>query len=350
MPVQYTHTPEKAKVYAEKALARIAAEKLPAQPIMFELWYVYYSAHNVDVVRAIDLVAQANAPFTEERCNEIYNRLLNNARRSEEVLSKAEGLVAETMSSVTEAASAVKHKTDDYESDIQQSVSAMEGAVTADDMREVAAGVVAKAHKMVAENKQLETQLVQSARMMQELREEMELVRREALTDSMTGIANRKLFDAEIGRLITTAHQDAKPLSLLMVDIDHFKNFNDTYGHQVGDQVLKLVARTLKDGVKGRDLPARYGGEEFAVVLPETDAQGAEIVANALRVAVAEKDIINRATGERLGKITLSVGTAQLKKGERPSGLIERADQALYLAKNAGRNRVVSSERMAQGK
>lgn len=346
----YTHKADKAKIYAEKAMARITQEKLPALPPIFELWYVYYSGHNIDVVRTIDLMEQTKISFTEDRCRDLYNRLLNDARRSEEVLSKAEGIVAETMTNVSEAASAVKHKTQDYASEIELSASAMEGAKTADDIREVAQGMMAKAQRMVEENKALETQLVQSAQIMQQMRDEMELVRREALTDSMTGIANRKLFDAEISRLVGHSHQEAKPLSLLMIDIDHFKNFNDTYGHQVGDQVLKLVARTIKDGVKGRDLPARYGGEEFAVVLPETDAKGAEIVANALRIAVAEKDIINRTTGERLGKITLSVGTAQLKKGERPSSLIERADQALYTAKHAGRNRVISSEKLERDK
>jgi len=113
---------------------------------------------------------------------------------------------------------------------------------------------------------------------MQQLREEMESVRKEAMTDALTGISNRKLFDVEFYRMVNEAHVEKKPLTLLMIDIDFFKSFNDSYGHQVGDQVLKLVARTLKDGVKGRDLPARYGGEEFAVVLPETQLEGAVCV------------------------------------------------------------------------
>lgn len=341
--MQYNHTHEKAKSFADKALERIAQEKLPCNPIMFEVWYVYYSGHNMDIVRAIDVMVQNQHALNEARLNELYNRLLNDTRRSEEVLSKAEGLVAETMTNVTEAASAVKHKTDDYAVDLQRSVTAMGSAKSAEDIREVATGLMSKAQKMVSENKQLEAQLLQSAQIMNQLREEMESMRREAMTDAMTGIANRKLFDSEVMRLIMNAHQEKKPLSLLMVDIDHFKAFNDNYGHQVGDQVLKLVARTLKEGVKGRDLPARYGGEEFAVVLPETELKAAEIVANALRRAVAEKDIVNRATGERLGKITLSVGAAELRRGEKPSALIERADHALYQAKGAGRNCVVVS-------
>jgi diguanylate cyclase len=164
------------------------------------------------------------------------------------------------------------------------------------------------------------------------------------MTDALTGLANRKLFDVEFYRMVNEAHNNKRPLSLLMVDIDYFKSFNDTYGHQVGDQVLKLVARTLKDGVKGRDLPARYGGEEFSVVLPETEVEGAIKLANTLREAVAAKEILNRSTGERLGKITMSVGAAQLAANEKTAELIERADAALYKAKHAGRNQVIAAD------
>lgn len=339
--MQYNHKHEKAKAYAEQALARIFAEKLPANPTIFTLWYQYYSQHNAELVRAIDLMVDAKYPITEERCYELYRRLLSEEYRSEDVLTKAEDLVSESVTNMNVAASAVKQKTDDYSLEIQRSVSDIDTANSTEVVREVAQTVLVKAKRMVAENKELETQLVQSAQVMQQLRDEMELVRREAMVDSLTGIANRKLFDDEILRMVIEAHNENKPLSLLMLDIDHFKTFNDTYGHQVGDQVLKLVARTLKDGVKGRDLPARYGGEEFAVLLPETLASAADIVANALRKTVSEKEIINRTTGERLGRITLSIGAAQLMRNEKPSSLIERADYALYIAKHQGRNRVV---------
>ena len=124
---------------------------------------------------------------------------------------------------------------------------------------------------------------------------------------------------------------------------DHFKGFNDNYGHQVGDQVLRLVARTLVDGVKGKDLVARYGGEEFVVILPDTQLQGGVIVADHLRKAVANKELINRSTGDKLGRITLSVGVSEFHKAETVEALIERADQALYTAKHNGRDQVASS-------
>jgi diguanylate cyclase len=116
--------------------------------------------------------------------------------------------------------------------------------------------------------------------------------------------------------------------------------FNDTYGHPVGDEVLRLVARTLGQGVRGGDLVARYGGEEFAILLPDTDQQAATVLANALRAKVESMSLIRRKNGDRLGRLTVSGGVAQAAPAEIPGKVLSRADAALYLAKNRGRNRI----------
>jgi diguanylate cyclase len=342
--LKYNHSIEKSRLFADKALERIAKDKLPPTPSIFELWYVYESGQDAEVTRAVDIVFKSGHLMTEERCIEVYNRFLNVSLRSEEALTKAEGLVAETINNVSSAATAVKAKTEGYSEAIRTSAGAFAKVKTSEEMNAIADEILRAAKKMIDENKALELKLNQSAAVMMQMREEMESVRKEAMTDALTGIANRKLFDAEFYRLVNESHNTKKPLTLLMVDIDHFKSFNDTYGHQVGDQVLKLVARTLKDGVKGRDLPARFGGEEFVVILPETELAGAIKLANALREAVAAKEILNRATGDRLGKITMSLGAAQLGASEKTAELIERADAALYRAKHGGRNQVAAAD------
>lgn len=342
--MKYNQSLPKARQFAEKALERINKNGLPPTPSIFELWYVYESGQDAEVTRAIDIMLSGGHELSEERCIELHNRLLNTTLRSEEALTKAEGLVAETITSVSSAASVVHTKTANYSGALEQAAGVFSSTQDPEQVKKIAADIMTQARKMVEENKALETKLTQSASVMEQLREEMESVRKEAMTDALTGISNRKLFDVEFYRLVGEAHAEKKPLTLLMIDIDHFKSFNDSYGHQVGDQVLKLVARTLKDGVKGRDLPARYGGEEFAVVLPETQLEGAIKLANALREAVAAKEIMNRATGERLGRITMSIGAAQLGANERTAELIERSDIALYQAKAKGRNRVIAAE------
>jgi diguanylate cyclase len=124
--------------------------------------------------------------------------------------------------------------------------------------------------------------------------------------------------------------------------------FNDTWGHQTGDQVLRLVAMTLKSNIKGKDIAARYGGEEFAAVLPSTDLEGAVIVADNIRKAIQAKELLKRSTNEKLGRITASFGVALFRRGDTSASLIERADRCLYAAKHAGRNRVLSENELPQ--
>ena len=132
----------------------------------------------------------------------------------------------------------------------------------------------------------------------------------------------------------------AKPMSMIMNDIYFFKKFNDSHGHLLGDEVLKLVARSLVSGVKGRDTVARYGGEEFGVILPETSLSNAYRVADQLRDLVKNKRITIRSTGKDLGRVTLSLGVSLYRPGEAANSLIKRADAALYFAKRNGRDRV----------
>lgn len=175
-----------------------------------------------------------------------------------------------------------------------------------------------------------------------DLSQKLDQAQRDASFDALTGLANRRNFDASLHAAIEHANRSGAPLTLLMVDIDHFKRFNDTYGHQVGDLVLRLVGLMLKRQIKGRDIAARYGGEEFAVILPETALAGAITVGDQLRHTLEQRPIVNRQTSQRLGVVTCSVGVAAFAPGMLAADLIERADQALYQAKRSGRNRVIA--------
>jgi diguanylate cyclase len=175
-----------------------------------------------------------------------------------------------------------------------------------------------------------------------DLRERLESVRRESLTDQLTGLSNRKAFDNELKESIERSIESGEPLSLLMADIDHFKSFNDTWGHQTGDQVLRLVANCLSENVKGRDTAARYGGEEFVVILPQTALASAVGLADQIRNKVESKKLVKKSTGDILGVITISIGVTQYDLNESADEFVRRADTCLYAAKRTGRNRVVS--------
>lgn len=177
-------------------------------------------------------------------------------------------------------------------------------------------------------------------RAMDALEEVNERLHRLATIDSLTGIANRRRFDEVLDSEWKRAIRDAQSIAVLMLDVDHFKSFNDTYGHEFGDTVLKQVAATLNNSVRPGDFVARYGGEEFAVVLPSTDASAALAVAERMRRAVELAELEHQ--GKKSGRVTISIGVASsvARREAAPQPLIAQADGALYAAKHAGRNAV----------
>ncbi|MDQ4134617.1 MAG: GGDEF domain-containing protein, partial [Pseudomonadota bacterium] len=168
-----------------------------------------------------------------------------------------------------------------------------------------------------------------------------------SLTDPLTGISNRKHFEEMLIKAIEHAGAHKLPLALILIDIDHFKRFNDTYGHLTGDQVLRLVGVTMRERVRSKATLARFGGEEFGVILPETSLESARSTAEQIRENVMSRELVKRSTGESLGKVTVSLGIASFRKGDTAISLLERADQCMYMAKRAGRNRTVTDAELA---
>ena len=186
-------------------------------------------------------------------------------------------------------------------------------------------------------------QLDASAAEVGELRRHLDRIQRDALTDPLTGLGNRRAFEQDLDRALAECGAAGDPVTLAMIDIDHFKSFNDTWGHQTGDQVIRFIAGEIRAAAAPPRMAARYGGEEFAVVLPREGARAALVALEALRFDVASRRLRRRSTGEELGQVTVSVGVAQALPGEAPDALIERADAALYASKRSGRNRVTCS-------
>jgi diguanylate cyclase len=189
--------------------------------------------------------------------------------------------------------------------------------------------------QMLAANNELQERLAQAEKQLAVQAQEIKAHESEARTDSLTGLSNRRAFDDELKRRLSEWERKRIPCTLVLLDIDFFKKFNDTHGHQVGDEVLRSVARVLKAQSRESDLPCRYGGEEFGVILPTTDAPSARIVAERIRVAVEES--ITTCEGKAL-RVTCSIGMSQFESSDDAGRLIRRADEALYASKKAGRN------------
>ncbi len=187
--------------------------------------------------------------------------------------------------------------------------------------------------------RRLEVLIVEKEKLTSELEAANEKLQALAITDGLTGMLNKRAFEDALTRDLARAEREGSHLSLIVVDVDHFKKFNDTYGHQTGDDVLKVVAKVLKEKVRTGDVPARYGGEEFVVLLPATEPDGAGVVAERLRQAL-ESELIPSEQGDL--RVTASFGVATLRQPGTRDGarLFALADEALYAAKRAGRNRV----------
>jgi diguanylate cyclase len=230
-----------------------------------------------------------------------------------------------------------------YQVNLADAHNQLERSVNREAIKALVQSLVQSTTAMEQRNQALETALRVSKQVIDNLQRDVDSIRHESLTDPLTSLANRKHFEITLGQSIEdAANNSTEAFSLLLIDIDHFKTFNDNHGHQVGDEVLRLLARHLKASLKGQDTAARYGGEEFAVLLPNTSLKSATIVAENIRAAVAGKIVKKRSTGESLGQVTVSIGVVEFRRGEDAEALIGRADTLLYAAKRAGRNAVHS--------
>ena len=197
------------------------------------------------------------------------------------------------------------------------------------------AAVFSAMDQMLAANTELQQRLEQAEKQLAAQAAEIKTHESEARTDSLTGLSNRRAFDDELKRRLSEWQRKQTPCTLVMLDIDFFKKFNDTHGHQVGDEVLRQVAKVLSATSREMDVPCRYGGEEFGVILPGTDAASACKVAERIRAAVEASTTV--CEGKSL-KVTCSLGLASFAGEDDAARLIRRADDALYASKKAGRN------------
>lgn len=325
---------------AHDAIDSLRAHKLAPGERNYAVMYAVMAKQPPELARTVqDMLAQ-KLPLTQERMDYLHATYLGSEHDKlvQESAASARKLFADMLLSIQQFTGSSQ----EVGQGVSAGLEALSDMPTEDELRRLAASVVESASVLKDSGEDLNAKLEASQKEIFELRENLAKATVESEHDFLTHTYNRKAFDARLKDAMDASQQDGSQLTLLMLDVDHFKKFNDTYGHLIGDEVLKIVARALTDSVKGMDTVARYGGEEFAVILPKTPIGGGMIVAEAIRRAIASRELKRRDTGENYGQVTVSIGVAGFRQtSDAAETLISRADEALYRAKKSGRNKVV---------
>jgi diguanylate cyclase len=327
---------------SDRAIGMMRQLGVAPTPKHYSIFFSCMCGSPVALVKEIESLIERKASLSAEVLEKLYFDHLSETQvhAVQESASNAKKILAEMMATVATFTGVTQNASEGMEKQLEQ---LSDGELTEETLRQMAQAVIHGAKSIKSSSDVVQEKLEAAQKEVVALRENLTRATEESEKDFLTGCYNRKSFDKHIAEAIKDSIEKDAPLTLLMIDVDHFKNFNDQYGHQIGDEVLKIVAKSLTDSVKGMDMVARYGGEEFTVILPKTPIKGGLIVAEGIRNMIASKEVKRRSTGENYGRITVSLGVATYRPGQDTmQSLIKRADAALYRSKHSGRNRVTS--------
>jgi diguanylate cyclase len=333
--------PEHIAEVARQAIDRMAELSVAPTPQNYTLWFMYVARQRPELCQVLDQLHAARLPLDEAALTELHLRFLGNDGAT---LAAASDDIEAVLGRLLQHVDVLGREGERYSGTLAKAGGELAANPGMTGISQVISRVLAETRRVEEVNRALQGELSHSAREVKRLRKRLDHVRVAAETDPLTGVANRKRFDFRLREAAAHSAEAGEPLSLLMIDIDHFRTFNEHHGHQLADEVLKLVARTLTDSVRPSDTPARYGGDEFAVILPKANNAQAVAVGDRIRGAIASRKITVRNTGAVIGSITLSIGVGSLRPGEAAEDLVARADEALYASKRGGRNRVSGEE------
>ncbi|ABK48456.1 MULTISPECIES: GGDEF domain-containing protein [Shewanella] len=319
------------------AVPQMSALDIPVTPENYTVWYEYFAQTNLDLNRAIDGFLANKVVFTKEVNTSLYKNFIQ--EKSPEVIENVQIETQILINSLISKITQLNQGTEAFSSTLADFGLQLQTKPDVCTLNQLVDGVIDEMQSLLVNNQTMEQSLSAMGQEVQNLKTEMENLSLAAMTDQLTSLHNRRAYEIAIQDHIHRAEQQHTRCSLLLIDIDRFKVFNDNYGHQVGDKVLAYVALALKQCVRGDDFVARYGGEEFVVLLPNTHFHDALQVAETLRERISERRLaIGKDKKLSLGAITVSIGLASLQEGDDADTLFSRADKALYEAKSDGRN------------
>jgi diguanylate cyclase len=330
---------EYAKTVADRAIRSMSQQMVPATPSNFSVWFDYAMGTSPALRKTIDILIGNKRKFDSSINRELYVTFVG--PQQPDVGSTAD-FPEQLQNVISSAKEFLTTAITDNRTQIETLGQVSSQVQTNSDPRPIIEKLVAELSKATTRASALESNFVATTQELDNIRDSLKVAEERSNTDALTGLANRRSMDEFFRSAQITAMEKGEPLSIFMIDIDHFKKFNDTFGHQVGDQVLRLVAKVLEDNVREGDLAARYGGEELIAVLPGADLEVCAGVAERIRRRISEARLTRRTTGKEISSVTVSIGVAQFRMAESAEAIIERCDRGLYQAKRSGRNQTVT--------
>jgi len=307
-------------------------------PISYTVWYEYARGKHDALRNSVDEELKRQPRLSVAQTYFLYTKHL--VEPAEQALMTARSGLLELVDQVKKAVREVDVDTSGYDAMLTEFQRDLLAAKSLEEMGGPVQSMLAETKRVSEGMGKLSVQLDQSKSEVRRLTDELHRVREDAQIDALSGLLNRRGFDRELQRLAPKAGALDGALAVIMLDIDLFKKINDTYGHPLGDAVISVVGRLLRDCVGQAGVAARYGGEEFAVLLPEQSIEAAQNLAETIRTSVENGQIRRRKGDTPIGGVTISAGVAAWRCDEDVASVVERADRALYASKRAGRNRV----------
>ncbi len=316
-------------------------------PISYAVWYEYVRGTNKDLRAELDELVRSNQRISESLTFEIYQRHV--VDKMEQAMREGRASLLDLMKQVDDSVRSASSSTTRFDERLDDFATAIDADPTPDEIK-AHVGSLREDIRSVNEQMQgLQSHLETTRRDVQQLAEELLRAKEEAQLDPLTGLLNRRGFDLALSAQLDKARNSdpdkPEPVTLILLDIDRFKDINDKYGHLFGDKVIQGLSRVMDGAVMRKDFVSRYGGEEFAIILPATDATGGIAVAERIRETVSLSRIRRANANETISNITISAGVATYRPGDTQDTIVDRADRALYQAKNEGRNRVCCTDR-----
>lgn len=345
--MRYSDSIHESSEYLRLALSHMGQHQIPVDPANYAVWYEYVSGKNEKLKAVMDDILANSRGFSPELNISLYEKYiaLDHKEIVEKIRSELRSILENILEHVAHAGGQVKsfgRMIRKYSRDLNEELDV-------DAVSRVVEGILFETKNIVLSGEQLKDRLRATTDEVEKLSRNLDQVREQATTDTLTGIRNRRYLSTAFVEEAGQADETGRELCVIFADIDHFKSINDTYGHLIGDRVLRITAEVLRDCVKGKDLVVRYGGEEFVILLPDTPLKGALILADKICTYFRNLNWRRKDTSEFIGPVSLSFGVARYRTGETLEDLIKRADQALYKSKLDGRCRVTSEMEIVSG-